>query len=257
MAQYLQITGILLTALILIRLWREGLAGRYPAFLSYNAVVLVTGLVLMGIPRNSNGYAPAYAVVSILDWICLFFVLRELSRLLFEDHPGIEAAVRLGIWLSLAAAVLTSVVLLLISPDEPTKAFPLLRAFFFLYQSMMFFLAVLFVGPLVFLAWFPVSLRRNIVVYSFGFSLKFITGAATVLLHNFRPKYAYNEAVSLLHQVLEVAVLMTWLVFLNRAGETPKITVARKWDEAEAQATLRRLDSLNDALSNAIREPRR
>lgn len=242
---------------MLIRLWREGLAGRYPAFFAYNAVVLASGIMLAAIPRHSNRYAIGYVGFSIVTWICLFFVLRELSRLLFEDHPGIEAAVRIGIWLSLAAAVVSSVVLLLVSPEEPTKAFPLLRAFFFLYQSMMFFLAVLFVGPLAFLAWFPVSLRRNIVVYSFGFSLKFITGAAVVLLHNFRPKYAYNEAVSLAHQVLEVAVLVTWLVFLSRAGETPKITVARKWSEADAQATLQRLDSLNDALSGAVREPRR
>lgn len=243
---------------LIIRLWREGLHTKYPAFLTWLGFELISGVALYLAPARSNLYGEIYVATSVVGWAILYFVLRELCLLLFADHPGIAAAVRMGIWVSFGAAIVVTAGILLLTPDVSGARFPLLRAFFSMYQAVMFFFCILFVGTIAFVAWFPVVLRRNTIAYCVGFSVGFVVESTATLAQNVIPESAgpYLSFVTLFSQVLSTAILMIWIVLLNRAGERTSHSVGHRWRPDESRQVLDRLEDLNETLANAFRGPR-
>lgn len=248
--------SVLLSAVLAVRLWLEGLHTRYRAFFAWLILDLVSGLRLMFIPLRSNLYTVTFIASTMVGWVVLFFVLRETTRLLFSDHPGIEAAARIGIWVSFGAAIASTVALLVFTPESAANQVPLLRPFFLLYQSFTFFAAILFIGSILFLTWFPVALRRNIVVYCLGFSIKFVAEAAILLLHNLVRPLSFGSAVSTLHLSCSVLIFMIWVTLLSREGEAPMVTVGHRWKPSETEPLLRHLDEVNRSLAGVLRQPR-
>lgn len=253
----LHLIGGALYLALMIRLWREGLQTRYPAFFAWLGLQALSSVALRGVSFQSNLYAEIYMVTSALSWLMLYFVLRELCRLLFADHPGIAAAVRIGIWVSFGAAVCAAAGLLVFFPDNSAQGFPLLQAFFSLYKAVMLFLSILFVGTILFVAWFPVALRRNTIAYCLGFSLTFLMEGGTMLARNF-PYFAdYAPSLGLINQGFAISILLIWLVMLDRAGEQAIMAVGHRWNVDESAQVLDSLNGLNETLAKALRRPPR
>lgn len=249
--------GGVLFFVLMLRMWREGLHARYPAFFSWLALNLVSLVALRFIGYRTNAYGQVFIAATVVGWIVLYFVLRELCKLLFADHPGIAAAVRLGIWVSFGAAIAVALASWGFLPNDSAKAFPLLQVFFSLYQAVMFFLSILFAGTILFVAWFPVSLRRNTIAYCLGFSLNFLLEGVTMLARNVPALAPYEASVGLVNQCITLVILSIWIGLLNRGGEQSALSVGHRWKPEESGAVLDRLEGLNDSLANALRGPRR
>jgi|GEM_PF-5512399 len=107
--------------------------------------------------------------------------------------------------------------------------YPILETFFLFHQSATFFLTVLFAGTVAFVAWFPIALRRNIVLYCLGFSIKFFGESALLLFRN---------------------------AWLNSAGEAPLVSVGQLLRPGQTRQALLHLDRINRFLSATLRNSR-
>ena len=253
MRQALHIFNLLLLAALLVRLWREGLHARYRAFFASLVFDLASGLAMYLAKPGSNLYSEFFFASIVLGLIVRFLVLRELCMLVFHDHPGIESAVRIGVRISLALALLIPLAMLGLARMRTGSAPPLLEQFYLFYQSAAFFLAILFAGTVMFVAWFPVALRRNIILYCLGFSVKFIGESALLLLRNVIVSQRWRVAASEADMLLEVGTALLWLIWLTRAGEQPLVSVGmRLHGEHQAEVAMQRLDGLNRSLSEVL-----
>ena len=257
MRQVLHIGNLLLLAALLVRLWRQGLHARYRAFFASLVFDLASGLAMYLAKPGSNLYSEIFFGSIALGVIVRFLVLRELCLLVFHDHPGIESAVRIGVRTSLALAVCIPLVVLGLARLRTGSAYPLLEQFFLFYQSAAFFLTILFAGTVIFVAWFPVALRRNIILYCLGFSVKFIGESALLLLRNIVISPRWRTLASDADMVLEVGTALLWLIWLNRAGEQPLVSIGQRFRGEQAEVALQRLDSLNRSLSGVLHKNRR
>ena len=255
MTQLLHVLTLVLTGALLVRLRIEGLHWLYRAFFASLAFELTAGGLLYFVSPRSNLYSQLFFGSTAITWVLTYLVLRELCLLVFHDHPGIEAAVRIGIWLSLVLAVLIPLGTLALARIRESS-FPLLDQFFLFHQSATFFLTVLFAGTVAFVTWFPVPLRRNIVLYCLGFSIKFIGGSAVLLFRNATVSADWRRIAGMADMALGLVAVLLWLVWLNRAGERPLVSVGQLLRPDQAVQALRRLDSLNTFLARVLPKKR-
>jgi hypothetical protein len=252
--QILHGLSIFLTAALLVRLWLEGLWTRYPAFTAAIGFELLTTGALYLTPPRSNLYAQLFFANAALELGLHYWVLRELCMLVFEDHPGIEAAVRIGVKGSLGLAAAIPLVILAAATLQPNAPFPRLERYFLFYQSGSFFLTILFAGTVLFVAWFPVALRRNIVLYCVGFSLKLVGVSASLLLRNSAFSDSWKQLSNTAFMWTGLFTLVFWLIWINRAGEESRVSLSRGFRASNAEKAVRQLEGLNRTLSEVLRK---
>ncbi len=247
---------LVLTALLLVKVWNQGLVPRYPAFAAALAFALVSGVALRMTPVQTKSYALIYAASQLGDWVLRYFVLRELSLQILNDHRGIREAVRSGMWVSLGLATLIPCGVAVFMRANPNSRFPWLEAYFLLHQSVSAFFAFLVLGTLLFLAWFPIRLRRNLVIYCVGYSVQFLAQAGAMLANNLASTESIRNLAGLSYQIVGLCINLVWLVWLSRAGEVPMVSVGHRWNEAAGDNSMRQLNDLNATLANVLRRNR-
>jgi len=100
-----------------------------------------------------------------------------------------------------------------------------------------------------FLLWFPVTVKRNVVVYITGFVLFYSSRSIGLLVNNVLPRAAYQQRISVVLLGFSLACLLLWLVGLRREGEE-ETTVTGPAGHAPALARLSaQLDEINTALA--------
>jgi hypothetical protein len=251
-SQILHGLTLALTAGLLARLWREGLHARYRSFFAALVFELASGLLLYWASGSRNLYSEIFFATTAINWVLRYLVLRELCLLVFHDHPGIEAAVRVGVRLSLVLAITIPLGVLLAARIRSDSRYPLLDTFFLFHQSATFFLTFLLTGTVVFVAWFPVALRRNIVLYCIGFSIKFLGESALLLFRNATISREWRQTAATIDMVVGLTVVAIWTLWLSRKGEQPLVSVGQLLRPNQADRALRHLDRLNSTLANVL-----
>jgi hypothetical protein len=112
---------------------------------------------------------------------------------------------------------------------------------------------------LAFLLWFPVTIPRNIAVFSVGFTIYFAAMTVLMLVRSLWP----NEATQIIDQMLQtVNVLLGgvssicfvfWILFLSPAGEVAPATITIQRQPQEQERLIAQLELINDALLKAAR----
>jgi hypothetical protein len=98
----LWLAAVLAEALLLVRLFRQGLIRSYPFFAGFLMALVVGGLVLMQFDIKSRSYAEAYRICELILFVFRLGVAAELYERICEHFPGI------GIFRAGMAAVLIS-----------------------------------------------------------------------------------------------------------------------------------------------------
>jgi hypothetical protein len=96
----LWIAAVLAEALVLVRLFREGLIRSYPFFAGFLMALIIGSLVMMQFDIKGRGYAEAYRICELILFIFRLGVAAELYERICEHFPGI------GIFRAGMAAVL-------------------------------------------------------------------------------------------------------------------------------------------------------
>ena len=103
-----------------------------------------------------------------------------------------------------------------------------------------------------FLVYYPVPLGRNVIVYSMGYAVFFLTRAAVTLLLNLGQNWA--RPLSDVAMAVSVACLILWIFALRRAGENKRVVVGHQWNPGDNQRLLARLDAINTSLLRSGRK---
>ena len=230
------------------RMWYLGLYRVYVYFFGYLILVLCQTLVPQFLPFDSVGYRNAWLATEALIVCFYLLVVLELYSIVFQDLAGIENLSRRYIKVALGIAIGISLTLLGVEKNRGGMVAHLLT-----FERAVVFSLVLFVLLVTgFLVYYPVPLKRNIIVYSAGYTVYFTGKAGSILIYN--AGYYWNRVMSNVWIGASLLCLLFWLSFLNRAGETKKAKMAHQWSEADEERLLSQLNGINTSLLRAARK---
>jgi hypothetical protein len=231
----------LLLALIL-RIWTAGLYRLYPYFFSYLLAELARQAIMTSVPYRSNSFK--YFWVSTEGVVACFYVLIvvELYRVILRDLPGIASISRRYITATLGIAILLSLLLLRVE-EAPANW---VSAFLVIERAVTFSLVFFILLVSAFLVYYPVPLNRNVIVYSVGYAVYFLTKATGLFVRTLGHYIARELSTVLL--VISSLCLLYWAFALNRRGELRTVVVGHKWGKVDEEQLLAKLRTINASL---------
>ncbi|MGB6943016.1 MAG: hypothetical protein WBE37_11515 [Bryobacteraceae bacterium] len=211
--------SLLAEGLVVFRLIREGLLGKYPLFTAFLTVDLICSLVAMQFDIKSPGYAQVFRVCTRILFVFRLGVAAELYERICEHFPGI-GVFRIG----MAVALITVAALAAVSTFRPNLAgrwAPL--------TSMVVvqrFQSEIFAGTLV-LTWiflrFVLSIhqpfRQNVLTHWSTVTIYFAASGTAHLaaLLTAGGKWVYPINCAML--AAQSACFVAWFLWMRRAGE--------------------------------------
>ncbi len=257
---WLEVAGYLV---LYVRLSRERLSGVYRVFSTFLAFCLLRAVALMAAPTvgrmlggapqpdfASSAYHWVWLATEPVKWVLYILVVLELYGLVLQNYKGIAS---LGRWAILAGLAISLVIASLTLPVDFSNAgeqFSVLRYVLIMERGVASSLALFLILISGFLASYPVPLSRNVIVYSIGYAVYFLSVAATVLVRNVGGM-DYVGAVNIANSGLTIICLMVWIRFLNREGEARPATLRQHWQPAREQYLIEQLAAINSTLMRA------
>jgi hypothetical protein len=241
-----------LTCAVLVRLWSAQLIRVYRFLFLYLSLDLLTDLGLLWIPYNTKKYGYFYFSSQTVKIIVAAFVLVELYGLALEKTPALAQFGRSSLSYILAAAALIPVIVALSNRSSPVD--PVLHVYLLFEQTMNATMAIFLILISIFMAWFPVRMRSNVVIYIIGFVAWTLSRSAAVyLVSRWRVDKHLTGLVNDVDTVVFLCCMLFWLVAFKREGETRTTVVGHLWNRAEAERLTEQLDAINNSLERIRR----
>jgi len=243
--QILLITQIAALAILCLRMWATGLYRIYVYFFGYLVLELLQTLIPLLVPLESRLYQDLYYVSEALIMACYALVVLELYSKVFRDLEGIASTARRYIQGTLVVSIGLA---LLPLPLEQAKV--TLGEYFTSYQRIVMSALVIFVLLVsFFLVYYPVPLGRNVIAYLMGYSVYFLTHAATSLIINLG--HYWIRQLSSIAMGVSAVCLIFWIIALSRAGENQRVVIGHQWNLADEQKLRTQLAAINSSLLRA------
>jgi hypothetical protein len=236
--------GALLVTLI-VRLWLAGLQRVYPHFFSYLLAELLQTGILSVISYKAHEYRYFWMATEGIVACCYTLIVVELYRVVLRDLPGIATISRRYITITVAVAIVGS--LLLLRLEETPRNY--VSTFLVIERAIVVSLVLFILMVSAFLAYYPVPLNRNVVIYSVGYAVYFLTKATALFVRTLG--HHVSPQISTILLVVSSACLLFWVLTLNRQGETRTVVVGHKWKLEDEARLLSKLKAINASLVSA------
>jgi hypothetical protein len=228
-----------LLVVLIARLWSADLYRLYPFFFGYLLAELLRTALLCSIPFKGRLY-PNFWVAGEVIVVCLYpLIVVELYRVVLRDLPGIATASRRYITGTVVVATLGS--LLLLRLEEKPKN--LVAATFVIDRAVVFSLVIFILLVSIFLLYYPVRLSRNVVFYSIGYAVYFLTKATALFVRTLGYYVAPQIGTALL--IVSSVCLLFWILTLNKQGELLTVVIGHKWRTDDEARLLSKLKDIN------------
>jgi hypothetical protein len=238
--------------LLLWRLVHAKLYRTYGALFWYWMVQALGAVALLSTPMYTYQYLYGYWALQTISIVIAVFVVQDLYRITFLEHPAVASFARRSVVAALAIAgaiTLTGIALdLTILPGQ----YPAIHRFATFERSMNFLILLFLLIVGVLLVWFPIRVRRNIVVYVMGFLLFSASRSGGLLLSNLLPQ-SDTRLVSTVLLALTLSCLVIWIIGLQPEGELTTATPGYRHNPETMQRLNHQLDSINAALTRFVR----
>jgi hypothetical protein len=246
--QVLAVVQIAVLLALCSKLCWNGLYKVYAFFFSYLVLDLLQALIPVFVPLTSPIYRDSYVASQGLIICSYAFVILELYSVTLRNLEGIAGVARRYIKITLVFALLLSLLPLVVEKAPNT-----VTGYFFIFErpilsSLIVF--VLLIGG--FLAYYPVPLGRNVMIYLTGYALYFLTVATTAFINNLG--YFWNHLKGTADMSVSVLCLLFWLVALNRQGENKRLVTGYHWKPGDEQRLLAQLEAINASLLRSGRK---
>jgi hypothetical protein len=242
-----------LTAAVLVKLWWSGLVRVYKLLFCYLAADFLLSIGAVTIPFDTKRYGDFYFSSQTLKIVISAFVVVEIYGLALAGTPALARFGRSTVSYVLAAAALFPFAGLLL--DHSQSPHPYLRAYLLFEQTMDGTIAIFLIIISAFMAWFPVRMRRNVILYAGGFIVWSLSRSAAVhIVNQWSGNKAVNLAVNLVDMFIIMGCLLVWFLGLRREGESRTAVVGHLWNRAEADRLTEQLDAINDSLERLRRK---
>jgi hypothetical protein len=238
----------------IVLLWRlvHAKINRTYGFLFWYWIAQALGTVaLLLSPLYTHQYLYIYWALQTLAIVIAAFVVQDLYRITFLEHPAVASFARRSVLAALAIAAIVALSgLTLDSTIPPGEALSVHR--FATFERSMNFVILLFLLLIsVLLLWFPIRVRRNIVVYMSGFVLFSASRSFGLLMYNLRPQDA--RLISTILLGLTLLCLLIWIIGIRPEGERVAATPGYRRNPETMQRLSHQLDSINAALTRFVR----
>ncbi|MBS1875957.1 MAG: hypothetical protein JSU00_22280 [Acidobacteria bacterium] len=251
--QILSYIGPMLAAVLLFRLWAEGLIERYRFFALYLFCLAAELAVVLAVRQGSNRYLRYFIGVESVLWVVQILMIIEMFALIFHRFPGISRYWRKFMIVAFLIAIAASVGFALLNPQSGTGQYPLMERYLLISRVISFTILFFFGLLLVFLFWFPIPLSRNVVAYTIGFSVYFGSRPLMRLAGNLLGSELW-PLFSCISELIVVMCLTFWSVYLTRRGESVDVTVGHRWQPDDGAVLIQQLQSINTVLLRTARK---
>lgn len=225
-----------------IRMWLTGLHRVYVNFFRYLILEFLQTLIPLVVPLQTYLYRDLFVVSQALIVAFYALVVLELYSVILGNLEGIASVARRYIKVALALGVLLSLLLLTVEKTPNT-----LTGYLFIFERPILSSLVAFVLLISgFLAYYPIPLGRNVIVYLTGYAVYFLTIATMAFINNLG--HFWNRQKGNVDMGVSVACLIFWLLALSRRGETKSVVVGHQWNPGDEQRLLAQLEAINASL---------
>lgn len=238
---------------LLLKIYFEPALHRYRYFAVYLGAMAVRGVLTLIIPERTTLYGWVYILSAPVIWLCYILVVVELYSLILAGYKGIHTFGRYTLVAALGLSALLAGSTLGFDLSSRSEQFPVLLAVLAGERWVTSSLLILLLLITVFLLWFPVPLKRNVVVYSLLYFVYFLSKAMALFFRNTMGPDTVH-LVNLAVMSTASVCLVAWLLFLNRAGELERVKHRIHWDSDSEKRLLHQLDSINASLMRSARK---
>jgi hypothetical protein len=239
--------SLLLTVVLLWKIWREGLQSKYRFLALYLVWNALGGFILLLIPRNTMVYFYAYCFARFVQWILDVLITLDLVSAITKRYAGIGSAARVGVTVCLSLATLGAVLTSMVDFSTAPATYPMISMFQLVDRTISFSVLTFLGLMLAFLLWFPVHLSRNTLVYASGFMLVFAARFSTAILSNLLG-YSPYLILSTLQLGVFACVLVLWLARLRSSNEQDETVIGHRWNPKEEDRLIAQLETVNENL---------
>ncbi len=230
---------------LLVRMWSAGLNRVYPYFFSYVVIEFARTLISSFMPYQGKTYAYFWATSESLS-VCFYpLIVVELYRVILRDLPGIASIARRYITITVTVATVGSLLLLRLEQRPRNYVSTVLV----IERAIVFSLVIFILLVSAFLAYYPIPLNRNVIIYSIGYSVYFLTKATALFIRTLG--YHVSQQISAVLLAISSACLLFWALTLNRRGELRTLVIGHQWNREDEARLLSKLKAINANLLEA------
>ncbi len=244
-----------LTAAVLVKLWWIGLIKIYKLLSCYLASDVLFSVVGLRIPFHSPTYTHYYFFTQTVRTFIAAAMVVEIYSLALERQPALARFGRSMVGYLLLAAAAIPLLGLLTDRSASAGAHRYVRAFFLFEQTTEATMAIFLILISIFLAWFPVRMRRNVMIYTGGFIVASLSRSVMVhVVNQWFNNLHLNHASNIVQMCIASGCLLFWMLGFKREGEARTAVVGHLWNRAEADRLTEQLAAINNSLARMRRK---
>ncbi len=240
-------TLVVLARLVQCKLWRS-----YPCLFLYWTAQAIGTIVLFRVPLRSILYGRIYYGAQTISLILAIFVVLELYREALARHPALAGFGRRSVVLVIGAAALMAGLGVVLDFTILPGQSPSDHRFLMLERTVDLMILAFLLIISGFLLWFPVRVKRNVVVYITGFVAFYCSRSVGILLVNLLPP-AVLQPMSIVLLAISLGCLILWLTGLRRESEDRTTVTGDPAHGAALERLSAQLDHINTAVARFAR----
>lgn len=244
--------NIAAAAVLLVRLYTQGLAGIYRILLVYLATDVAEQVLELIFISDPNGVGWIYVTGQALKSVLAVFVVLNLYRQALDRQPALARFGQQMMGYFFGISALFSALGALLDTAAVYGAYRRLRMFLLFERSMDLVVLGLLACFSALLLWFPVRVRRNVALYIGGFVIYSFGRWAGLLATNLWPQFRTSLSVAML--AVSFACLTSWLILLRAEGESVTTVTGHRWNVEASQRLMGQLDAINARLTKLSRD---
>jgi len=237
---------------LLYRLLHSRLYRTYLSLFLYWLLQALPSVALMAIPIHSHPYVYVYWGAQTINVLMAVFVVQDVYRIALLEHPAVASFARRTVLAAMAIAAIVALSGITLDSTILAGQSPAVHRFATFERSMNIVILLFLLLISVLLLWFPIRVRRNIVVYISGFVLFSASRSFGLLLANILPP-SDTRLVSTILLAFTLTCLMIWIIGLQPEGELLTATPGYRRNPETMQRLSHQLDAINAALTRYVR----
>lgn len=229
-------------------MWQAGLQRVYVYFFSYLLLLLFESAILALVGYGTVAYGYVWMATEVLSLCFYTLIVLECFDSVLRNLGGIATISRRYIKITLGIAVIAALLLLGLERTPRT----VFQYFYTLDRTIISSLVMFVLLINIFLVYYPIPLNRNVIVYSVGYAVYFLTKAAALFARNVSDEL--QRQISAVLIAVSTTCLIFWAFTLNRRGETKTVVIGHKWRAEDEERLLSQLKEINASLGRAARK---
>jgi len=237
---------------LLYRLIQCKLHRIYKSLFLYWLVQTIGGLVLLFAGRGTWLYLYIYWGAQTVNIFMSLYVVQDLFHIALAEHAAIATFGRRVVLVAIGLAAVVALAGVTLDATIQRGQYAAIQRFWTFERSMNFVILIFLLLISILLLWFPIKVRRNIVVYIFGFLLFAAAHSLGLLIANLLPQ-GFTVLVSTILLALTLVCLLIWIIGIRPEGELESATPGYRRDPQAMRRLSRQLDAINATLARFVR----